>query len=704
MGKFWQLKIKNNFLIVLASPWFLALIPTIIISLLLPELFNKYNLSLQQQEDREKSKHLTFFEDVTNDGVKDNIDILNYGNLFACCSFQQNNSLLKEQFNFYGKLPDQENLNTPIFNDVNNDGIKELFVFTQKADSLFLNAVDFKTSKIIVYGRFVTTIGTGKNVKDFVLRPIINHDNNNDGVAELYFLINAGYALVPRKIMAYDFVNDTFISSINTGSQHFVVPFKTDDNKLILISKSKATDNCPPDFPFPYNDNSSRIFGFNDKLEFIFEPISFNGITTQVSGPLPYANQFHFYVLNETTESSGNFVLSINTKGKILKKVISNKTSPRDKVIVVKKGEKKHYIIECFENNMLKFYEYNPSIMKLEETKVSKSLPIESLINFSLHTNTDAFIGTNYKTNTASLYLDNFKQQLNFGKNLYLKSWNFYAQTKPIKNGQLLMVTDQYFLYTYLLTNTKYYPFRFLLFFVIYLLSVGFVYLPQKLGRRIVLKREKLQKEITALQLQLVNSKLDPHFTFNALNTVSAKVLKGERFEAYDLMTNFSSLMRSAMFFSDKDSWDLSEELKFTESYLILMKSRFSKVFNFVIEVEENLDTEKISIPRLLLQNFAENAIKHAFVNISYQGVLKIAVKKTINTIIVTIEDNGIGREKAQQNSEKDTNKSGKGIRLNKKQVQIYNQLYKTNITLEIFDLFDNNTSSGTKISIAIPT
>lgn len=703
MYRIWKETLKNNLFIALSSPWLLALIPTIIISSLLPNLFNKYNFTLEHKEARGKTKLLTFYEDVNKDGVKDQIDVLNYRNINACCYFQEKNSLLKKQFNFYGNLPQQENLNIPIFNDVNNDGVKELFVFTQKADSLFLNAVDFKTSKVVLYGKFVSKIGLDEGAKDFVLRPIVNYDYNNDGINEMYFLLNGGFALVPRKIMAYDFKNDEFISSINTGSQHFVVPIKTESNKLLLISTTKATDNCPPNFPYPYKDNSSWIFGFNDKLEFAFEPISFKGTATRVNGPLVFKNENHFYVVNEEGEKDNNYVFSINNKGEVLKKDKKKGVILKNKILVFSENKQNHFVVEGSVNSNLNYFEYKPDEMTVSQNSLTSSLPNSSLIPFNVDDNKFGFIGENYKTGLASLYLDNFNQELEFDVNLYLKSWNFYAQTKKTEKAQLVKVTDRYFLYTYRLTRAVYYPYRFLLFIGIYLLSVGFVYLPQKIRKHIVLKREKLQKEITALQLQLVNSKLDPHFTFNALNTVSAKVLKGERFEAYDLMTNFSSLMRSAMFFSDKDNWSLKEELNFTESYLTLMKGRFKNRFSFTIVVGEVVNTEKVLIPRLLVQNFAENAVKHAFNGIENEGLLELKVKHTNNAVQISLKDNGIGLEKAKLNTEKDPNKSGKGIGLNKKQIEIYNQLYKTNITIEIIDLFNTNISAGTEIKIVIP-
>ena len=267
--------VKNNRINIfsfISSPWLLAILPSIVIIFLLPNLIYPYQLSLKRTVDNRKTKLLTFFEDLDLNGIKEKIDILNYRGKFACCYIYANNISLKKQFNFHGKIPQQENLTMPVFCDVNKDGVKEVLIFTQNEDSLFINAIDLSQQKVILNGRFVSKIGMVPNLRDFVLRPIINYDNNNDSVPEIYFLLNGCYSLYPRKIMAYDYKNDRIFSSINTGSQHYVTPVKTVNNKLYFISTTPATDNCPSDFAYPYSDSCAWIFGFNDRLEFIFKP------------------------------------------------------------------------------------------------------------------------------------------------------------------------------------------------------------------------------------------------------------------------------------------------------------------------------------------------------------------------------------------------------------------------------------------------
>lgn len=703
MIKDYYKKYRFIFILFISSALVLAIIPATVISLLMPDMVSKYKLELKQSYDRADTKLLTFYEDLNSDGKKEKIDILNYRGRFASCLYNENDGSLLGQFNFYGSIPGQENLSIPIFNDINKDGYKEMFLFTQKADSLFINAVDFSTLEVILYGRFVSTIGNGNGITDFVLRHIINHDYNGDSIPEIYFLLNGGYALYPRKIMAYDYINDTLISSINTGSQHYVTSVTLPNNELVLISTTPGSDNCPADFPYPYRDSCSWLFGFNDRLEFIFDPIPFPGKTCSVNGPILINDEFHYYILNEGGVEQKNYFLSVNLQGDIYKKQEILNLDQIEKLMPITVNNKKHYILHCIQNNLFKVYEYNPNELKLEQTNFTRNIPDVSLVPFEMDKNETAFLAYNFRTNISSLLLDDLKREVSFNSRLYIKPYNLYVQTQKIDEGKIIIVTDRKYLYTFLLTKNIYFPFRLLIFLVIYALCTGFIFLVQYLHQRRVRNREKLQKEIASLQLQLINSQLDPHFTFNALNTVSAKILKGERYEAYDLMNSFSNIMRSAMLFSEKESWSLEEELKFTNDYLSLMKVRFAPRFNFSIESGENIKLNKMFIPRLLVQNFAENAVKHAFTNINYPGFLTISIYQIDHSIEIQLTDNGIGREKAKINADASSNKSGKGITLNRKQLEIFNKLHLTSIHFVIEDIYTKDVASGTRIKITIP-
>lgn len=491
-------KYRRSFYFFLTSSLILAVLPAVIMIILMPDMVSKYKIELKLGHSRADDKLLTFYEDVDNDGDKEKIDILNYKGRFASCVCSEEDATVRRQLNLYGHIPEQENINFPIFNDINKDGIKEIFLFTQKEDSLFLNAVDMATLEVILYGRFVSKIGGGQGARDFVLRPIINHDYNGDGIAEMYFLLNGGYALYPRKVMAYDYPNDQFISTINTGSQHYVTAIEDEKQDLYLISTSIGTDNCPVDYPYPYLDSCAWIFGFNDRLELLFDPIPFKGIASSISGPMLINNEYHYYVFNEGGEQRENSFISLNLNGQILRKKKAGNFILSDKIMPIQQGSEWHYLSIGIENSSLKNYEYNGEKMQFETTDFTEKLPAEYIVPVNLEEGVSAHMAFDNKTNKTKLYLDNRTSEVSFHKTLYIKAYNLYVQTKPVEEGTILLVTDKDFLYTYLLSNNAYYSLRCLVFVLIYLANFLFIAFVQYLFQRRARIKAKLQRNCFA--------------------------------------------------------------------------------------------------------------------------------------------------------------------------------------------------------------
>lgn len=695
-------KKRWNSLAFFSNEWILAIVPALVIIFLLPDILVKYRLELQRTSNREENKLLVFYHDMNKDGVKEQIDISNFYGKDCACVIWKTDVALASQFNLYGKVPLQYELTKPIFCDVTNDGCDDLFVFTQKEDSIFLNAIDNVKKKIILRGRLITTIGFGNGKLDFHLTPIVNHDLNGDGIPEIYFSIIGGFALYPRKLFAYDFLNDSLYSSIDTGSKLIATPIQ-ENNRMVLVSTTSATDNCGVDFPFPYQDTCAWLFRFNDKLELHESPISFQGNGCHILGPIQHNEELHYLVRNEGHEKRSNCVFVTDKHGVVKDRALLPSLGFGLPFEIEQKG-KIRYLQYCTSNNLNMNYEYNPNTLKFEANSWSQNLPYLYIQSFLLNNNKSInFFGYNYHTRKFELLLDKLNHivpfYVSFDNDIYFS----YFETNSILEGDIIALADASLLYIYLLSKNPFYPFRLILFFLIYLLSTGFIYLSKQLQKRQILKREMLHKKISELQLQLVNSQLDPHFTFNTLNTVSAKILKGEKFEAYDLMSRFARMMRSAMLFNNKDYWSLEEELNFATDYLSLMKERFCDLFNFSVLVNPGVDIVKIHTPRLLIQNFAENAIKHAFTDIDYPGQISINVFSDNKDIHIEITDNGIGREQAKINFEKSKSKSGKGLGLIQQQVEFYNSLNNTQISFKIEDAHETPKGMGTKVCVCIP-
>ncbi|NAY92824.1 sensor histidine kinase [Muricauda sp. JGD-17] len=213
-------------------------------------------------------------------------------------------------------------------------------------------------------------------------------------------------------------------------------------------------------------------------------------------------------------------------------------------------------------------------------------------------------------------------------------------------------------------------------------------------------KQQKLANNLLALKS--LRTQMNPHFIFNALNSVNNYIAKSDERSANRFLSDFSVLMRSVLENSEEDFIPLSKELELLELYIKLEHSRFADKFDFEIEVDKQLDADSFQIPPMLLQPYIENAIWHGLRYKDEKGLLSIRVKQLTNDLLeISIEDNGIGRKKsAELKTSNQKKQKSKGMGNIKKRIQILNDMYKNKIEVSITDLNENQT--GTKVSLKL--
>jgi sensor histidine kinase YesM len=230
-----------------------------------------------------------------------------------------------------------------------------------------------------------------------------------------------------------------------------------------------------------------------------------------------------------------------------------------------------------------------------------------------------------------------------------------------------------------------------------------------KISYFIINKREvnktKVNKLIAEYQLMGLKAQMNPHFIFNCLNSIQKYVLEHDTKQAYTYMAKFSKLIRFVLDISDKTFVALSDELDLVKIYVELEQLRFDKKFEFMLQLEGNIEPDEIFVPSLLIQPYLENAIWHGIMNLpeGKKGEVAIVVKPVNDHIEIVISDNGIGRSKAKLLTQ--ISHQSKGMSINQKRIEAINYLLKThNATIELIDLFDNNGApSGTKVIIKLP-
>ncbi|MEL1247840.1 sensor histidine kinase [Flavobacterium helocola] len=247
--------------------------------------------------------------------------------------------------------------------------------------------------------------------------------------------------------------------------------------------------------------------------------------------------------------------------------------------------------------------------------------------------------------------------------------------------------------------------------FSILLLAILFYFLYQsKLKKiqqknQIELNRITLENNLNESKLTAIKSQMNPHFFYNALNTIQSYILSNDKKEAIIYLNKFSSLTRTILELTEKNYLSINEEIKTITLYLDLEKARFFNDFNYTISIDKEIDTESIKIPTMLLQPFIENAIKHGLLHLKGEKTINIVFKKTNHSLEISIDDNGIGRKRSEElnlNNRKDH--ISFATNAIEKRLEILN-LNKTNkITVSYIDKYKFDEPIGTTVIINIPT
>ena len=219
---------------------------------------------------------------------------------------------------------------------------------------------------------------------------------------------------------------------------------------------------------------------------------------------------------------------------------------------------------------------------------------------------------------------------------------------------------------------------------------------------------ERIQKErelasanktIGELKLMALRSVMNPHFIFNALNSIQFFIAKNDRLNAINYLSTFSKLIRGILTNSVNNKVKLAEEIELLKHYVNLELLRFENKFEFIFSVSPTLEIDNIEVPSLLIQPYVENAILHGLYNNPSKGILKIQVREHEDCVLFEIEDNGIGREAARKLRQQNfPQHKSMGTILTEERFKLINMEEKA--AFEIVDLFEGEKSAGTLVKI----
>jgi LytS/YehU family sensor histidine kinase len=142
-------------------------------------------------------------------------------------------------------------------------------------------------------------------------------------------------------------------------------------------------------------------------------------------------------------------------------------------------------------------------------------------------------------------------------------------------------------------------------------------------------------------RLRALQSQLNPHFLFNALNGIATLIREGDRTRAADTVDTLSDFLRLTLQKLDSPEIPVHEELAFVEHYLRIQRLRFGSSFRATLDADP--ETHDALVPTLILQPLVENAVRHGVLARAQGGSLSVSIRRRDEVLVITVEDDGPG-------------------------------------------------------------
>lgn len=151
---------------------------------------------------------------------------------------------------------------------------------------------------------------------------------------------------------------------------------------------------------------------------------------------------------------------------------------------------------------------------------------------------------------------------------------------------------------------------------------------------------ERMQRNSSEARLNALRMQLDPHFLFNALNTVSSQVEREPRL-ARKMIEHLGDLLRLSLNSQGLNEITLAEELSFLDHYLAIQKIRFGDALR--IEMRIDPDLQDALVPSLFIQPLVENAIRHGISKRARGGSIVVSAQRFEGNLMIHVIDDGVG-------------------------------------------------------------
>lgn len=693
---------KGLFIRLIINPFLIGLVITVVISLFIRDRFERFRVRLVDAIPVSRHSQ-NYFHDMNGDTFSEWIefgydyDDMNFPYYTIYSGLEEGFRLIHDQYN-----PQRQWLmqSRAAFGDVDGDGWDEVLHFTFRDDSLFLFCGDPMEGVTERFEIFLDSVSFRDDFPDFsaVIESI--QDFNGNGTADVLVRINAGHSLVPREYYIYYVDRDTLVRS-KMGYAHVgeaKVLSLPEYGPVILPSSSYSPQNV--NFQAYLTDTISWMVLMNSNLEFVFDPVPCPGYKTGV--------QAFFFVREDDTTICALFrdhdkktnpptIKIFDFRGEVLAERTLNEKSLRNVSLVAIPGD---------EGTRMFLSDLNGPWVSEILPDLSIGKPISCMLNtkyavLDLEGDGDVEIINIIPSNVYTLYIytSGLSDKVELGLGAYPGTIIFSPLHSQDRFANMaIQLEDMLTFYTYernpgLIRN-------YIILAISWFLLSLFLYFILLLQKRMLRRKYENERKMMELELMTIKNQVDPHFMFNTMNSIGSYILKEEKKKAYQYLIDFSQMIRSTLSHSKDISISLEDEIAFVWKYLELEQLRLNSSIEFSINVAPGID-RALLIPKMIIQTFAENAVRHGLRHKKGHGKLEIEVWKNEGNLVIRIEDNGIGREGSRNLK---TQGTGHGQNIVSQIISLFNRLNKTDVTFKIKDLKDDHDHpTGTRVEVCIP-
>ena len=679
---------KNKLLSILLHPLFIALAISLVIIYFLPDYFTKYKVELVEH-DRVGKTQKVYFEDLNGNNKSEKI--VTQDNRLNNASFIIYNEKggIIDQWNFEKKYALKNK--TIQFFDLDKNGYSEVYFVTQKKDSAFLNSIEpLNKQNNNIIEIFIDTIGKYNNKYKISSASLMFDKSSSADKNILYLSINCGFSGYPRNIYKINIKKKSVDRSphlTNHSRISHLVDLNNDGSNEIIIRNGSSSNTISPAIT-TRSDHSSWLMVLDNDLNFLFEPIEFKIPYSGIKAfPIKKKKEILAFVKSKQGSGFSDKLYIFSKSGK----VIQEKTLPPGTYHIFSESDKNNFFLLNKNNGFIQNYNFDFEELNsffIESKSMIYPLDIDE-------DNKTEWLVISLNSSEVIIYRTNFKDPANFQISNDSSTYLDYDLKKVGEKENEIFFRKGMDYYIFKYGENPLYIFKYLIYFGIFLVVLVMVWLARK-GQKIKMEKQRaIEDQISELQIKTIKNQVDPHFVFNAVNTISEMMLTDDKLEADRFISKFSKLMRETLQKSDKISTTLQEEIDYIENYIQLQQIRFSNSFEYKIKKDINIDYQTL-VPKHVLYSYVENAIKHGLSDISKNGLLTISAKLKNKDILLSIEDNGGGIDKSRNNQK---NSTGSGVRIMEEMFTLYEKLFKKKVTHKIIELFDKD---GKKVGIRV--